>query len=235
MWWFRYVHNEAVCEGIGISASNSCHNGLLTGNHEHWATSGQHVNVHGCFFHLCQSICCKIQQLGLTQVYRDNATIKEFCPMINVLTFLPVSDVPAGMADLRQSVPSGDFNGDHDSPFTYFDAMYVRGTACWLQRPVNDSSGNSVPVVHILRSPPLFPPPTWNVHEATLSGTDRTNNQCEEWNWGFASVVSHCHLPLSAQSRHWSRMPQLRMITLLQCTRSQLYTVAHSADGCFKK
>ena len=35
---------------------------------------GGHVNVKGRFFHLCQSTWRKIQQLGLSQDYIDNAT-----------------------------------------------------------------------------------------------------------------------------------------------------------------
>jgi hypothetical protein len=33
----------------------------------------------------------------------------------------------------------------------------------------------------------------WNVHDATLTGNDRTNNLCEAWNRGLSSVVGHDH------------------------------------------
>ena len=41
--------------------------------------------------------------------------------------------------------------------------------------------------------PPCFPPELWNVHEATVNGAPRTNNQCEGWN----SVMPPSRLSLS--------------------------------------
>ena len=37
----------------------------------------------------------------------------------------------------------------------------------------------------------MCPPSVWNVHNATINGTDRTNNICESWNRGFNAVVGH--------------------------------------------
>ena len=55
----------------------------------------------------------------------------------------------------------------------YFDGTYVNGGA--------------------LRSTPRFPPMIWNVHDATVHGRDRTNNQCESWNATFKSLVGHAN------------------------------------------
>ena len=33
----------------------------------------------------------------------------------------------------------------------------------------------------------------WNVHEATLEGSARTNNVCEGWNNKFANLIGHNH------------------------------------------
>ena len=41
--------------------------------------------------------------------------------------------------------------------------------------------------------PPLFPPPVWNVHDATLNNDPRTNNICEGWNNKFHNLVGHHH------------------------------------------
>ena len=38
--------------------------------------------------------------------------------------------------------------------------------------------------------PPRYPPATWNVHDATRFGEDRTHNVCEGWNNGSASSLS---------------------------------------------
>jgi predicted restriction endonuclease len=42
-------------------------------------------------------------------------------------------------------------------------------------------------------NPPLFPPHLWNVHEATLDNTYRTNNNLEGWNSRFNSLVNIRH------------------------------------------
>ena len=39
------------------------------------------------------------------------------------------------------------------------------------------------------RTAPRFPPETWNVHEATMTDQQRTNNMCESWNNGFKHLV----------------------------------------------
>ena len=33
----------------------------------------------------------------------------------------------------------------------------------------------------------------WNVHDAMIRGTERTNNSCEGWNNGVAGLVGHQH------------------------------------------
>ena len=43
------------------------------------------------------------------------------------------------------------------------------------------------------RTPPLFPPYVWNVHQATINQTERTNNACEGWNNAFSKMVGHSH------------------------------------------
>lgn len=42
------------------------------------AVLGPHVSVHGCFYHLCQSTWCKVQELGLTMCYKDRADVRLF-------------------------------------------------------------------------------------------------------------------------------------------------------------
>ena len=43
------------------------------------------------------------------------------------------------------------------------------------------------------RTPPLFPPSVWKVHEATLNDGHRTNNICEGCNNKFIKMVGHHH------------------------------------------
>jgi len=49
------------------------------------------------------------------------------------------------------------------------------------------------PRIRIRRQPPLFPPETWNVFNATVSNTQRTNNETKAWNNAFARQIGHSH------------------------------------------
>jgi len=106
--------------------------------------------------------------------------------MIDALAFLPISDLAEGMKYLHDTRP--DVPGLSEL-LAYFESTYVSGTARQVRRP-QDGRTN---VLRIRRSPPLFPPEMWNVHDATIAGTERTNNVCEGWNNAFAGVVGHNH------------------------------------------
>ena len=61
-------------------------------------------------FHL-QSTWRKVQELGLTQLYKENDDVKLFVGMMDATAFLPVADVAAGIDILRANMPNG--NGEH--------------------------------------------------------------------------------------------------------------------------
>ncbi|CAG0882367.1 unnamed protein product, partial [Darwinula stevensoni] len=56
-------------------------------------------------------------------------------------------------------------------------------------RRVNTSQGN----LRLQRCAPRFPSSVWNLHEATFTGSDWTNNQAEGWNHKFSRMVGHQH------------------------------------------
>ncbi|CAG2208660.1 unnamed protein product [Mytilus edulis] len=69
----------------------------------------------------------------------------------------------------------------------YFDATYVSGN---MRR--NPAPGQGLRLV-MRRTPPMFPPTIWNVHDATVNGDSRTNNVCEGWNNKFFNLVGYAH------------------------------------------
>ena len=146
------------------------------------STFGPHVLTKGCFYHLTQCTWCKVQELGLSAAYKEDAELKHFCGMIDALAFLPVSDVDDGMAFLKENVPE-----EVIPLLNYFDSTYVSGSYRSVRRPGENSQ------CRVRRIPPLFPPSLWNVHDATLTGGDRTNNHCEGWNHAFSKLVGHSH------------------------------------------
>jgi hypothetical protein len=80
----------------------------------------------------------------------------------------------------------------HDPPeaaelLDYFDSTYISGRL----RQQNPAQNQAVRLV-LTRSPPMFPPAIWNVHDVTVNGDARTN-MCEGWNNNFFNLVGHAH------------------------------------------
>ena len=66
------------------------------------AVLSSHITIHGCFYHLTQSTWRKIQELGLTTVYKDDNNMKHFCGMLDALAFLPLTEVAEGIQHIRE-------------------------------------------------------------------------------------------------------------------------------------
>ena len=140
---------------------------------------GDHIHIQGCFYHLSQATWRKIQELGLTDTYKNSDEFKQFCGMLDGLAFLPVRDVAARMEYIQTlDAPNS------EELVTYFDTTYVA-------RRYRNILRNGWNIIR--RTPAGFPPPDWNVHDATVSDAQRTNNQCEGWNNRFTHLVGHHH------------------------------------------
>lgn len=150
-------------------------------------TFGDHVIHQGCFFHLAQNTWRCIQRLGLVELYKRDDNVKLFCGMVDALAFLPVEDVAEGMDFLKQTAPEA-----IEDLITYFDRTYVNGTYRRIQ-PAAAADQQYAQPMRVRRIQPLFPPPLWNVHQATLANTDRTNNLCESWNLQFQRLLGYNH------------------------------------------
>ncbi|XP_033758126.1 uncharacterized protein LOC117340475 [Pecten maximus] len=151
------------------------------------ATFGQHVNSRGCFYHLTQNTWRKVQELGLTDLYKTDERVRLFCGMLDGLALLPVLEVSSGMDYMKANTPAG-----LEELVDYFDNTYVSGTYRRVQPPPAQPGG-VLPPVRMRRTPPMLPPHLWNVHEATIQNEDRTNNLCESWNYGFQQLIGHNH------------------------------------------
>ena len=111
------------------------------------AVFGRHINHQGCFYHLTQASWRQIQQLGLVPLYKnDDDDFRMFCGMTNGIHLLRTlcPDDPPEAAELLY----------------YFDSTYISG------RQQNPAQNHAVRLV-LTRSPPMFPPAIWNVHDAS--------------------------------------------------------------------
>jgi hypothetical protein len=106
--------------------------------------------------------------------------------MMEGLAFLPVPDLTNVSHLLRTLCPA-------DPPeaaelLDYFDSTYISGRL--IQH--NPAQNQAVRLV-LRRSPPMFPPVIWNVHDATVNGDASTSNMCEGWNNKFFNLVGYAH------------------------------------------
>jgi len=105
---------------------------------------GHDISIQGCFFHLRQSTYRKIQELGLSGVYKEDVQFSMFCNQIDSLAFLPCEDVLQGMECLKQIAPP-----EAEELVHYFDSTYVSGS----YRRVGGEE-----TLRVRRIPPRFPP-----------------------------------------------------------------------------
>ncbi|CAH0561756.1 unnamed protein product [Brassicogethes aeneus] len=120
----------------------------------------------------------KLQELGLQKTYMENPNLSTFCGKLDGLAFIPIEDVQKGMDHLK-ATPEGE---EYSELINYFDATYISGT---FQKIGNSSKTRNIA--------PMFLPKIWNVHEATLSDENRTNNLTEGWNNRFSNLVGQNH------------------------------------------
>ncbi|KAF0729731.1 MULE domain-containing protein [Aphis craccivora] len=140
---------------------------------------GNDINIRGCFYHLCQSTYRKVQEIGLSNRYKEYEGFRLFCAMIDSLAFLPLNKVKEVMEYLKRNIPN-----EADDLLIYFETYYVNGA----YKRVGNAAGVNVSV-RLRRLQPMFPPNTWNVHDTTLHGSHRTNKSTEGWNNRFAHLV----------------------------------------------
>jgi len=97
----------------------------------------------------------------------------------------------------------------------YVDTTYVNGG---LRPARRQPTGNGL-TIRQRRLAPTFPPVTWNVHDASLSGSSRTNNVCESRNNTYRNLVAHAH-PCVWTSIDAIRKDQAAVCTTLYQQRS---------------
>jgi hypothetical protein len=172
------------------------------------AVFGRHINHQGCFHHMTQASWRRIQQFGLVPLYKNDDDFRLFCGMMDGLAFLPVPDVTNGIHLLRTLCPN-------DPPEAaelqdYFDSTYISGRHR-QQNPAQNQASRLV----LRRSPPMFPPAIWNIHDATVNGDARTNNMCEGWNNKLFNLVGHAH-PSIWRVIEWCQKEEATVRTIIQ-------------------
>lgn len=139
-------------------------------------------DVHGCLFHLCQSVWRRVQHLVLAVLYKndvDGFAIK--VRQLAALSFLPTEEVRDAYASLKPLFPQ-----EASDLLRWWEDNYLLGKS---RRRV--AGGNSTVVI---RTPPIFPPSLWNVLALTQDGFPRGNNAVEAWHRRWEILVGAQHV-----------------------------------------
>lgn len=135
------------------------------------------ATVTGCYFHLCQSITKKVNEIGLKTEYENNNEVRGYVRCLPALAFVPPEDVLEAFELLAESMPE---NIDHvDELTTFFEHTYVRGRR---RRGRGQVYGT-----------PLFSIESWNQQAAGGDGIARTTNSVEGWHHGLQTLFMCSH------------------------------------------
>lgn len=129
------------------------------------------ASIHGCFYHLCQSLWRRVQQSGLTEQYRTDVQLRTAIKMLAALSFLPVDQVGDGFDDVQRAMPPQGMQ-----IVEYFEDNYVG-------RLTQEG-----------RRAPRFPCALWNNRVRIQSGLPRTNNNVKGWHSAFNRAIGAHHL-----------------------------------------
>lgn len=110
----------------------------------------------------------------------EDQDFRIFCNMLDGLAFLPIADLPEGIAYIRSVITEEP--AETEELVDYFETTYVTGTYRPVQR-------NGEQRLTMRRVPSMFPPSIWSVHSATVDSDPRTNNVGEGWNNKFFTLV----------------------------------------------
>ena len=132
------------------------------------------VQMHGCFFHLSQSLYRKIQSLGLQQLYANNSEFANRCKMVAAMAFVPVDQVSTVFEELKSTFSSHD---NLSGLLDYFESVYI-GVLASSRKP---------------RFEHVF----WNVTSRILDNLPKTNNYVEGFNNRMKHAIGCSHPSLS--------------------------------------
>lgn len=134
--------------------------------------------ISGCYFHLCQSVLRKMNEVGMKQAYETDTVVRGAVRCIPALALVPVDDVIDAFELLADEI--GEVHERMPELLSYFEHTYIRGRRRAGRLPNY--------------GPSLFPIQRWNQHQAAADGIARTTNAVEGWHYGLQSLFQ-CHHP----------------------------------------
>ena len=99
------------------------------------------ADVKGCNFHFNQALWRKVQQLGMTQAYRDNKEIRDHVKMVAALAHVPIEYVSEGWLSIMESTPQDEALTEF---YDYFVDSWMDKEEIWVCSGERHRTTNSV-------------------------------------------------------------------------------------------
>ena len=89
------------------------------------------ATITGCYFHLCQSVLRKVNEIGMKREYENNPDMRSFIRCFPALAFVPTDDVSAAYDRLVETAVHHSLTPNlHQQVGTFlnfFENTYIRG------------------------------------------------------------------------------------------------------------
>lgn len=141
-------------------------------------TAFPNATISGCFFHLCQSVLRKVNEMGMKSDYETQPIVCQAVRCIFALALVPIEDVAGAFEVLSEEID--EVHERMPELLSYFEHTYIRGR----QRPGRGQNyGPSIFSIHL-----------WNHYRTAADGIARTTNSVEGWHYGLQTLFQ-CHHP----------------------------------------
>jgi len=158
------------------------------------------ARVTGCYFHLCQAVIQKVQQLGMKAEYETNDVVRGMVRCLPALSHVPEDVVEEAFDLLVEGMP---IHQHMNELISYFEHTYIRGRQLRGRNTVG---------------PALFPIPSWNQHQSAGDGIARTTNIVEGWHHGLQSLFMCSHPTLCTFIEGLNKYAKKQKCSFLQGT-----------------
>lgn len=129
---------------------------------------GNNITRFGCAFHFGQTIWRRIQHLGLTRLYREDADFRKIIRMFLSLSYFSCERKMNGFNYILNMITSSPYNNCLSEFINYFKLYYIG----------------------IDERDAVFPVRFWDISQRIMNNIPRTTNSLEGWHRGFNNLAS---------------------------------------------
>ena len=116
---------------------------------------GQHINIHGCYFHFCQAIMRKVSDLGMKPLYHNPSNVIQIQIKKFIIQFMALAYAPPKLVEACYTIIKSEINALHMTAYenqqvslliTYFERNWIleHKISGWNVYGLNHTTNNNV-------------------------------------------------------------------------------------------